>query len=448
MSGFAVALRLLLVGKARVDRCRKRHIPTLRRKGLTAPNSYNSMTGSQVPTIRSCVAALLVLAALVLGREAMTLRLVAAGAACVMLVLPESAAGPSFQLSFAAITAIMALHEHPAIRAFFGPHEEDRPRRLARGIASLLLTGLLVEFALMPIAVYHFHKAGLYGAFANIVAIPLTTFVVMPLEALALLLDAGGLGAPIWWLVQRSLDALLWLAHIVANAPGSVRSLPAMPTAAFALMISGGIWIALWRTRWRRLGLIPLAIGAVWAMTTPAPDVLVTGDGRHVAVRTAAGLAMLRDRAGDYTRDMLAENGGVDGEPLLLADQPDARCSRDLCVTDIAARGRTWRILATRSAYMVPIAEFLAACRSADVVVSERGLPKRCVPRWLKLDRRILRRTGGVALTLGRGTVVTILNAGDRHPWRDPPILERTPFKPQQGGFRGSASAFRANGRH
>ncbi|MES3081683.1 ComEC/Rec2 family competence protein [Sphingomonas faeni] len=414
--------------------------------GAAAAIGYTLLTGSQVPTIRSCVAALLVLAALAMGREAMTLRLVAAGAACVMLVLPESAAGPSFQLSFAAITAIMALHEHPAIRAFFGPHEEGRLRRLARGIASLLLTGLLVEFALMPIAVYHFHKAGLYGAFANIVAIPLTTFVVMPLEALALLLDAGGLGAPIWWLVQRSLDALLSLAHIVADAPGSVRSLPAMPTAAFALMISGGIWIALWRTRWRRLGLIPLAIGAVWAMTTPAPDVLVTGDGRHVAVRTAAGLAMLRDRAGDYTRDMLAENGGVDGEPLLLADQPDARCSRDLCVTDIAARGRMWRILATRSAYMVPIAEFIAACHGADVVVSERGLPKRCVPRWLKLDRRVLRRTGGVALTLGSGTVVTILNAGDRHPWRDPPLLERTvyAFRPHHDRFHGTVSAFRA----
>jgi competence protein ComEC len=331
--------------------------------GAAAAIGYTLLTGSQVPTIRSCVAALLVLAALAMGREAITLRLVAAGAACVMLVLPESAAGPSFQLSFAAITAIMALHEHPTVRAFFGPHEEGRGRRLARGVASLLLTGLLVEFALMPIAVYHFHKAGLYGAFANIVAIPLTTFVVMPLEALALLLDMAGLGAPVWWLVQLALDALLWLAHLVAGAPGSVRSLPAMPAGAFALMVIGGIWIALWRTRWRRLGVVPLVVGAVWALTTPAPDVLVTGDGRHVAVRTAAGLALLRDRAGDYTRDMLAENGGVDGKPLLLADQPDARCSRDLCMTDVVARGRTWRILATRSAYMVPIAELISACR-------------------------------------------------------------------------------------
>ena len=81
----------------------------------------------------------------------------------------------------------------------------------------------------MPIAVYHFHKAGLYGALANIVAIPLTTFVIMPLEALALLLDLVGLGAPFWWLAGQALALLLWLAHAVAAAPGAVAALPAMP---------------------------------------------------------------------------------------------------------------------------------------------------------------------------------------------------------------------------
>jgi competence protein ComEC len=160
----------------------------------------------------------------------------------VLLVWPEALVGPSFQLSFAAITAIVAFHEHPSVTAFFGPHEEARWRRLGRGVVSLLATGLLVEAALMPIAVYHFHKAGLYGALANMVAIPLTTFVVMPLEALALLLDSVGVGAPVWWLTERSLAGLLWLAHVVADAPGSVAALPAMPDAAYALTVLGGSW--------------------------------------------------------------------------------------------------------------------------------------------------------------------------------------------------------------
>ena len=109
-------------------------------------------------------------------------------------------------------------------------------------------TGLVVEVALIPIGLFHFHKGGLYGALANIVAIPLTTFVVMPAEALALLADALGWGAPCWWITGRALDGLLWIARTTAAAPGAVAVMPGMPAGAFALMVTGGLWIALWQT--------------------------------------------------------------------------------------------------------------------------------------------------------------------------------------------------------
>jgi competence protein ComEC len=391
--------------------------------GAAAAIGYTLLAGSQVPTVRSCVAALLVVAALVMGREAVTLRLLAAGALVVLLLWPESLAGPSFQLSFAAVTSIIALHEHPAVRRWVTKREESWWRRLFRELAALLATGVLVEAALAPIAIYHFHKQGIYGAVANIVAIPLTTFVVMPVEALALIADAAGLGAPLWWLTGKAIALLLWIAHITADAPGAVQMLPAMPAAAFGLMVGGGLWLALWRTRVRRLGLVPLAIGAAWALATPPPDLLVTGDGRHVALRTADGaIALLRDRAGDYTRTMLSENGGVDGDdPLAIADLPDAQCSRDACVVDHRAGGRTWRIMATRSTYPIPYADLVTACRGADIVVSERRLPNGCTPRWLKLDQPMLVKTGGLAITLASGRIVSVSTPGDHHPWRDPP---------------------------
>ena len=137
---------------------------------------YTMLTGAQVPTIRACVAALLVLVALMLGRSAITLRMVAAGALFVLIFWPESLAGPSFQLSFAAVTAIIALHENPLIKKLVSRREESFWARSGRFIFVLFITGLVVEIALMPIALFHFHKAGLYGALANIVAIPLTTF--------------------------------------------------------------------------------------------------------------------------------------------------------------------------------------------------------------------------------------------------------------------------------
>jgi competence protein ComEC len=392
--------------------------------GALAGIGYTLLTGAEVPTIRSCIAALLVLAGLALGREAITLRLVATGALVVLIFWPEALVGASFQLSFAAVTAIVALHEHPRVRALLSRRDEGWAARIGRLMLGLLLTGLAVEIALTPIVLFHFHKAGLYGALANIIAIPLTTFVVMPLEALALLFDVVGLGAPFWWATGVTLNLLLFVAHGVADAPGSVAMLASMPRGAFALMVAGGLWICLWRTRLRRWGAVPLAIGAVWAVATPAPDILITGDGQHLAVRGDDGrAALLRPRAGDYVRDMLAESSGIDGELAELEASPGARCSPDMCVVDLRRGDRVWRLMATRSGYLMPIGAFTRACREADIVVSDRRVPRTCTPRWLKADRLLLAQSGGLAIRLSPPSVDTVVAPASDHPWVRPPTV-------------------------
>jgi competence protein ComEC len=387
--------------------------------GALAGIGYTLLTGAEVPTVRACVAALLILLGVALGREAFTMRLLAVGALIVLLFWPDSLAGPSFQLSFAAITAIVALHEHPRVKALLAGRDEGIAQKSGRFILALILTGLAVEIALAPIALYHFHKAGFYGALANIVAIPLTTFVVMPLEALALLFDLAGLGAPFWWLAGQALSLLLGLAYATAAAPGAVALLPAMPRAAFGLIVFGGLWICLWRTRWRLWGLAPVALGAAWAIATPAPDLIVTGDGRHLAIRTSSGgFALLRPRAGDYVRGTLSETSGYEGELLAIEDLPTAACSADMCATDIVREGRKWRLLATRSTRFVDFAPLSKACAEADIVVSDRRLPRTCVPRWLKADRAFLAKSGGLSIALGeKPKVSTVANRLGNHPW-------------------------------
>lgn len=187
---------------------------------------YTLLTGAQVPTVRSCIAALLVLGALTIGREPLSLRMVAVAAVAVLLLWPESLVGPSFQMSFAAVIAIVALHNAEPVKRFLAPREEGRVVWLARRTIMLLVTGLVIEIALMPIVLFHFHRAGVYGAFANVIAIPLVTFISMPLIALALALDIVGAGAPVWWLAGQSLDLMLAIAHFTSSQPGAVKLMP------------------------------------------------------------------------------------------------------------------------------------------------------------------------------------------------------------------------------
>ena len=413
---FALSRRLALAGYV---------LPIAAAAGALAGAGYTWLAGGEVPTLRSLIAALLVLVAFLMGREALTLRLVAAGALIVLLWRPESLAGPSFQLSFAAVTAIIALHESPAMQRFLARRDEARVLRWARALAGLLITGLVVELALAPIALFHFHKAGLYGALANVVAIPLTTFVIMPMEAAGLLFDSAGLGAPFWWVADHALRLLIALAHAVADTPGAVATLPSFPRWGFALTVGGGLWILIWRTRWRWAGAVPLMIGIAALLAQPRPDLLVTGDGRNIAAAVpGGGYALLRDRAGDFVRDTMSEAAGIDAPLGALADRDHVECNADFCRWQQGADGVQRIILASRGRDRIEGADMAAACAAADVVISDRWLPRECAGRWLTIDRDSLAQSGGLAIYLGsRPRVVAALSAGDEHPWRSPDQL-------------------------
>ncbi|MBC7505514.1 MAG: ComEC/Rec2 family competence protein, partial [Sandarakinorhabdus sp.] len=62
--------------------------------------AYTLLAGAEVPTVRTILATLIVLFGMVIGREAFSLRLLAAAAFIILTVRPEALLGPSFQLSF------------------------------------------------------------------------------------------------------------------------------------------------------------------------------------------------------------------------------------------------------------------------------------------------------------------------------------------------------------
>lgn len=415
-AGYLLALKLLALWPWLVLRVR---IPLVAAAvGAAVGIGYTLLTGAEVPTVRSCIGALLVLGALALGREPLSVRMLATAAFLVLLVWPEALVGPSFQMSFAAVLAIVALHESRVVKAFLAPREEGWFVRQGRRFVMLVVTGLVIEAVLTPVVVFHFHRTGLYGAFANVIGIPLVTLVSMPAIAIGLLLDGAGLGAPAWWVTGHSLRALLALAHWTADQPGAVRLMPQVGAGTFALFVAGGLWLALWHRRARLLGLVPVLAGIASLSVTATPDVLVTGDGRQVGIAGEGNrLLVLRETRSDYVRDNLLESAGMAGEPVAMRDWPGASCSRDTCVLVIKRGGRNWTLLMALSRERIEERALASACERADIVIADRWLPASCRPRWLKADRRFLEQNGGLALYLDEQRVDTVASSQGEHGW-------------------------------
>ena len=250
----------------------------------------------------------------------------------------------------------------------------------------------------------------------------------MPLIALALLLDTVGLGAPAWWLAGQSLDLLLALAHFTASQPGAVSTMPAMGGGAFLLFVAGGLWLALWQGPVRLWGLAPAGLGAILLVALTPPDLLVSGDGRHVGLtgEMPDELLVLREGREGYARDTLLELAGMSGTPRGLDRWPGAQCNPDLCHVTLRRGGRNWHLLLTRTRDRLPERSLAAACERVDLVISDRWLPGSCRPRWLKADRRYLERSGGLAIRLGDHAVISVADGQGEHGWWTGPAPRRT----------------------
>lgn len=384
---------------------------------LLAAAIYLLLAGAPVPTQRAFLMTGLVLGGVLLDREAVSLHLVAWAAATVLLVAPESLTGPSFQLSFAAVTGLVAVWEALVRRRDAGSARRPGPVRRAFGyVGRVAATSVVASVVTAPIVAHHFQQVPVLGAAANLVAVPLTAFVTMPAGVATLL--GMPFGLEVWPLhvMGWGIEATLRVAALAADGPLTAAGVPALGTAPLVLLAFGGIWLAIWRTWIRWLGLPILAVGVLVGASTAIPDALISPEGELTAVRTPGeGWLVSTEHGAGFVRDAWQRRwGGARAAGFLAIDAAERtvgfRCDGLGCV--LTARGRVLAMPASPEAA-------LEDCARADVVVTAVRLRRGCPPGVVVIDRDDLRRNGAHAIWLSPDgvRVLSVAAVRGRRPW-------------------------------
>jgi competence protein ComEC len=385
---------------------------------------YAGLAGLPVPTQRALLMSAVFFLAILVDRSPISLRAIAVAAIIVLLWAPEVLVGASFQMSFAAVLGLICAFD--ATRGFFtrwrqagqeAPDLLGRVIRLTRrggiGLAALVLSSLVATVMTAPYAAYHFDRLAVYVIAANMLAVPLTGFWVMPWAVIVLVAMPFGLEA--WPLVALGwgCEGIIRVAHFFAGLPGSALLVPAMPVWGLLAMSAGLIWLCLVIGRGRWLGAALLPIGLLSPVTHPAPDILASGNGRLVAVldvdgnyrfnssRAAriAGETWLRRNAQDRRLPFPAA-GSVDGDS----------CSRDMCRFGTAMGFVT---VALNDAGIAP------ACWSGRLVIALEPVEGRCPSAERVIDIFDLWRHGTHAIWVeadGSYRIERAFDTGER-PW-------------------------------
>ncbi|MEQ8698509.1 MAG: ComEC/Rec2 family competence protein, partial [Bauldia litoralis] len=283
--------------------------------------------------------------------------------------------------------------------------------------------------ATAPFAIYHFQKFAAYGLAANLAAVPIMTLWIMPLGLVALLAMPFGLEtwplALMGWGIDTMLDVAAWIAAL----PAAHLLIPRIETWGLALVAAGGLWLCLWRGNWRWWGLPAVLTGLASCATAPVPDILLTGDGRLAAVRTAKGDFVLSStRRARYAARRWLDRFGQPAARLWTetpkTGPPPVRCEAEGCL---------FRHKGKLIAFSARSESFAEDCARADVLITPLARPPNCSNPRLIVDGPALRARGAHAIWLGAAIprVVTDREHRGIRPWV-PHATERTGRLPRR----------------
>ncbi len=297
--------------------------------------AYILISGGAVSAVRSWIMISIMLIAVFFDRPSISLRNVALSALVILAVTPSAVTGPGFQMSFAATLALVAGYAHwrerPARDILPANRHAGALKAVGGFFAGLLLSSLIGGLSTMIYSAGHFHRLAAYGLIGNVLAMPIISIFVMPFGLLAMLLMPFGLDRYPLLVMGQGLDWMISIARMVSSWEGEVTT-GRIPDHAFMLIAAGGVLACLFRTWLAASGLAIIAAGLVVASIAAVapPDVVITEDGRLVAMIKDATAASNRTKPPDFVFSQWQR-------ALRLQDHHKPVQRPDLAVTDTAA---------------------------------------------------------------------------------------------------------------
>jgi competence protein ComEC len=393
---------------------------------------YDIATGSRVGTERALFMTVIMLTSVLLDRQALTMRNLAIAAALVILIQPEAIMGASFQLSFAAVAALVAVYEARMGAAALNQAENDplraRPvsgggKRIAleslklhlwKGPLGLLFATFCATSATASFMAYNFHELSPYVLIGNPLTLTVIEIFAVPGALLGTLLYPLGLDAFVWRYVGLGIDGVMWAARAIGSWSGSTIHLPAFAPWSIVFLSLAVLSSVLWRTTILRATALPLAIiGLGGAAAGPSFDMAVAPSGEAVAYRAADGKLAVIGRGRNVFSTEQWLRADADGRQATEA-LTKAGCDKLGCV-GILTSGQTIALDFDRAA-------FAEDCTRADIIVTPLFAPAGCAA-GIVIDRDKLKETGALTLSFGKdGVKMRGVRAADEdRPWSPAP---------------------------
>ena len=383
---------------------------------------YAIVSGATVPTQRAFLMLAFVMLAVIFDRQGISMRVVAWAAMAILLISPESILGASFQLSFAAVVALVAFYEEIRDREKYQNYKRSFWRYGVIYVLGVAMTTLIAGLATAPFAAFHFNSVATFGLLANLLAVPLTAMWIMPAAVVSFVLMPFGLENIALQAMGVGVELVIWVAETVSSIPGAVRVTPAFPMWGLMLVVMGGLWVALWKQKIRFLGFPIIILGMTSSVFMSPPDIIISSGGDLVATRSSNdGYLVSTLSKARFERNIWLRRAGLnkaDGKWPKNGKSGEISCDGVGCV--FRKENHTVSFVKTEGA-------FIEDCASADILFAmKKGIEKaafannsNCAKPLFVITPYDLEKNGSYALWLRPDgiSIQTVNQTRGNRPW-------------------------------
>ena len=346
---------------------------------------YLLLSGGAVSAARAFIMMVCVCSAVLWDMRAFSLNLLAVAFIVLLSISPHFILQPGFQMSFMAVLGLIALFDYLRDSRYY------RLPKIFRWLLGIALTTLVAGIAVAPFTLWHFNYFSNYSILANLFALPLMMFWVMPAAVVTLCLMPFGAHDSAMQIMFTGIEHIIAIAFYVSKLSGSVSHIvpPSLPATLFLLFGLTSIAL-LWRHQLALIiGAFSSLAGLLLIITAPQPVLILTGwhygffdtDSSQYVFTHHLPRGNKRREIKSYLRDSPIKINGKKG-----FNASNYQCGDLLC--EIESEGL--RILVTRK----PEGAVLMCAEHADILVSIYDMPILCNNKMnaLKISGSQMRR--------------------------------------------------------
>lgn len=268
--------------------------------------TYLLLTGTQIAATRAFIMTGIGIWAIIVLRTPYPLRSLAIAAAIILALNPEYIVNPSFQLSFVAVIALVSGYEFYVKNIHLISKSKGIFSSIFLYFVSSIYSSLAASLATAPIVVYHFYIFSSYSIIANLIAVPIVSFIIIPIGIITLILDINLLNVILYPIISYAIEIVSKTAKLTTELTYSVIYTGFIDIKVLLIYLFGLFWLVIWQGKIRLYSYLIFITALLVHFYNPKANYLINFENRIAAVRLENKISIYSPKISTFAKSIIS----------------------------------------------------------------------------------------------------------------------------------------------